>query len=170
MSTRRCCTRPLIFMLTYAIPITSRIKDKKIKEAKLKVFTTLGSHYTQVGSKAFGAERKALLAKATAIFNKADQLQMFVLLLLFSILKPIVFLFFPSFSFFLLLLSLTRQASCRCFVTYAMCSLLFVIVYVYCLCLLISLHLFLLAHTTQIHVQRQPCRPRLPVPCRRRPW
>eukprot|EP00729_Bicosta_minor_P005564 gene5564-32385_t len=51
--------------------------DGAAQEAKLKVFTTLGSHYTQVGSKAFGAERKALLAKATAIFNKADQLQIY---------------------------------------------------------------------------------------------
>ena len=53
-------------------------QEKKIKEAKLKVFTTLGSHYTQVGAKAFGAERKGFLSKATAIFNKADQLQMCV--------------------------------------------------------------------------------------------
>merc|ERR1719272_1222417 len=52
-------------------------QERKIKEAKLKVFATLGSHYTQVGSKAFGAERKELLGKATAIFNKADQLQIY---------------------------------------------------------------------------------------------
>lgn len=132
MSTRRCCTRPLIFMLTYAIPITSRIKDKKIKEAKLKVFTTLGSHYTQVGSKAFGAERKALLAKATAIFNKADQLQMFVLLLLFSFLKPIAFLFF-AFLLFLSSAAIVNKAGQLQMFRY-LCNVFIVICY--CLCLL----------------------------------
>jgi RNA polymerase-associated protein CTR9 len=43
----------------------------------MKVFTTLGSHYTQLGSKAFGSQRKELLEKADKMFNKAESLQLY---------------------------------------------------------------------------------------------